>query len=123
MGIFPTELKLARVVPIYNSGDSAILSNYRPISILTFFVKIYEKLLYKYLHDILDANTTMYKYQFGFREKHSTQQAIISLVEKITESWDTGDIVIGVFLDLKKAFDTVSHIILLKKMYAQRQCI
>ena len=65
----------------------------------------------------------MYKYQFGFREKHSTQQAIISLVEKITESWDTGDIVIGVFLDLKKAFDTVSHIILLKKMYAQRQCI
>ena len=56
-GIFPTELKLARVVPIYKSGDSAILSNYRPISILTFFAKIYEKLLYKYLHDFLDANT------------------------------------------------------------------
>ena len=79
-GIFPTELKLARIVPIYKSGDSAILSNYRPISILSFFAKIYEKLLYKYLHDFLDANTTMYKYQFEFREKHSTQQAIISVV-------------------------------------------
>ena len=66
--------------------------NYRPISILSFFAKKYEKLLYKYLLDFLDANTTMYKHQFGFREKHSTQQAINSLVEKITESWDTGDI-------------------------------
>ena len=53
-----------------------------------------------------------------FREKHSTQQAITSLVEKVTESWDTGDMVIGVFHDLKKAFNTVSHDILLKKMYA-----
>ena len=64
----------------------------------------------KYILDFLDANRTIYKHQFGFREKHSTQQAITSLVEKITESWDTGD--------LKKAFDTVSHDILLKKMYA-----
>ena len=85
-GIFPTELKLARIVPIYKSGDSAIFSNYRPISILSVFAIIYEKLLYKYLLDFLDANTTMYKHQFGFREKHSTQQAINSLVEKITES-------------------------------------
>ena len=115
-GILPTELKLARVVPIYKSGDSAILSNCRPISILSFFAKIYEKLLYKYLHDFLDANTTMYKCQYGFCEKHSTQQAITSLVEKITR--DTGDRVIGVFLDLIKAFDTVSHDIILKKMYA-----
>ena len=56
--------------------------------------------------------------QFGFRKKHSTQQAIISLVEKITNSFDSGDIVIGVFLDLKKAFDTVDHHILLSKLYA-----
>ena len=53
----------------------------------------------------------------GFREKHSTQQVIISIVKKITKSWDTGDIVIGVFLDLKRAFDTDSHDIFLKKMY------
>ena len=60
----------------------------------------------------------MYKHQFGFRVKHSTQRAINSLVEKITRSCDTGDIVIGVFLDLKKTFVTVLHDILLKKMYA-----
>ena len=56
------------------------------------------------------------KNQFGFREKHSTQQAIISLVEKIADSWDSDDIVIGMFLDLKKSFDTVFHDILLKKI-------
>ena len=57
-------------------------------------------------------------YIFFFCEKHTTQQVINSLVEKMTESWDTGDIVIGIFLDLKKSFNTVSHDILLKKMYA-----
>ena len=76
------------------------------------------QLLYKYILDFLDANRTIYKHQFGVREKHSTQQAKTSLVEKITESWDRGDMVISVFLDSKKAFDTVLHDILLKKMYA-----
>ena len=125
-GIFSNELKLARVVPIFKSGDSANLSNYRPISIPSLFTKTFEKLLYKYLINFLNINDTIYKNQFDFREKHSTQQAIISLVEKIADSWDSDDIVIGVFLDLKKAFDTVSRDILLKKIvciWDKRQCI
>ena len=117
-GIFPNELKLARVVPIFKCGDSTAPSNYRPISILSFFSKIFEKLLYKCLLNFLDANDIIYKYQFGFRERHSTQLAIISLVEKITKSWESDDLVIGVFLDLKKTFDTVPHDILIKKLHA-----
>ena len=109
---------MARIVPIFKSGDSTVLSNYRPISILSFFANVSEKLLYKYLLSFLDINDILYKHQFGFREKHSTQQAIIILVEKITNAWESGDIAIGVFLGLKKAFDTVPHDILLKKLFA-----
>ena len=109
---------MGRIALIFKSGDCAVFGNYRPISILTFFAKVSEKLLYKYLLDFLDDNHVFYRHQFGFREKHSTQQAIISLVEKITAAWESGDIVIEVFLDLKKAFDTVPHNISLKKLYA-----
>ena len=66
----------------------------------------------------MDHNDILYGYQLGFRKGHSTQQAIITLVNKIISCLDNGDLVIGVFLDLKKAFDTVDHKILLKKLYA-----
>ena len=68
--------------------------------------------------DFLDSTNVLYKHQFRFREKHCTQQAIVSLVEKITQSWDSDDIVIGVFIDLKKSFGTVPRDILLKNLYA-----
>ena len=70
--------------------------------------------MYNNVFNFMNEKELIYKYQFGFRQKHSTQQAIITLVDKITKSLDSGDIVIGVFLDLKKAFDTVNHKILLK---------
>ena len=71
--------------------------------------------MYNHLVHFLDSNARLYQNQFGFRQGHSTQQAIITVVEKITSSLDNGDLVIGVFFDLKKAFDTVDHQILLKK--------
>ena len=73
--------------------------------------------MYNYITDFIDSLNVLYKYQFGFRHKHSTQQAIITLFNKMTSSLDTGDLVIGVFLGLKKAFDTVDHKILLDKMH------
>ena len=71
--------------------------------------------MYNNVFNFMNEKELIYKYQFGFRQKHSTQQAIITLVDKITKSLDSGDMVIRVFLDKKKAFDTVNHKILFKK--------
>ena len=73
--------------------------------------------MYNHLINFIDANKILYKYQFGFRKSHSTIHAIISLVEKVNKAMDSGKISIGVFLDLRKAFDTVDHCILLDKLY------
>ena len=115
-GVFPSELKLARVVPIFKSGDPSLLTNYRSISVLSFFSKIFEKIVYDIVSDLLCDNEVLYDYQFGFRSRHSTQQALITLVDRITQ--DMSNIVISLFIDLKKAFDTVHHGILLRKLYA-----
>ena len=117
-GICPSELKIARVVPIFKSGDPSLLTNYRPISVLSFFSKVFERIVYDSLFDFICTINILYDYQFGFRPGHSTQQAIITLIDKITKSLDNGDIVISLFIDLKKAFDTVDHCILLRKLYA-----
>ena len=93
-GIYPSELKLARIVPIFKSGDITVLSNYRLISILSFFAMVFEKLLYTYLIIFFDINDILQKQQFFAFEKHSTQQAIITRVESITNARKSGDIAI-----------------------------
>ena len=116
-GIVPEGMKLAKIVPIYKSGDSSLFSNYRPISVLPVFSKILEKLVYNRLLSFLDKNCILYDKQFGFRKKVSTSMALIHLIDKITEALDNKEHVLGVFLDVSKAFDTVDHEILLNKMY------
>ena len=115
-GIFPSELKIANVVPIYKSGDEMVFSNYRPVSVLPVFSKLLERLVYNRLISHINDNKLLYEYQFGFQKGKSTHLAIMMLVDKITEALDQGESVVGVFLDFSKAFDTVDHNILLQKM-------
>ena len=74
--------------------------------------------MHTHLLDFIEQDKVIYKHQYGFRQKHSPQQALITLVDRMTNSLDKGDIVISIFLDLKKAFDMVDHPTLLNKLYA-----
>ena len=104
--MFPDKLKVGKVVPLHKRDSP---SNYRPISILSVFPKILEKLMYSRLYKFLDHFKILYPLQFGFHENHSTTHALLSLSESIKQSIDNGRFGCGVFLDLQKAFDTVNH--------------
>ena len=116
-GDFPSELKLAKVLPIYKSEEEHFTQNYRPISVLPYFSTIYERVIYNHLMQCINSNDIMYDKQFGFRKGHSTSHAIITLVEKVSKALDTGKIVVGVYLDIRKAFDCVRHSTLLDNLH------
>lgn len=115
-GIFPTAFKLAEVIPIYKSGDRDSVNNYRPISILSTLSKIVEKLLNKRLVSYLESKHLLSSSQFGFRSGVSTKEAVHELTEHIVSKLDSKKKVIAIFLDLAKAFDSVSVPLLLDKL-------
>ena len=117
VGIFPDILKIAKVTPIHKKESKLDFLNYRPISLLSTFSKIYEKVIYSRIYSYLTKNKLIYNKQFGFRSNYSTNHALLSITERIKSLVDTGHYVCGVFVDLEKAFDTVNHIILGKKLY------
>ena len=113
-GSFPDELKIAKVTPVFKADDVNELGNYRPISSVLCFSKILERIMYNRLFKYLKTNEILYKKQFGFQEEHSTEHAIIQLIDQINNCFEKNHITLGIFIDLKKAFDTVDHAILIK---------
>ena len=115
-GIFPSSFKIAIIKPIFKSGDRQTTNNYRPISILPFMSKILEKLIHCRLVRHLDKNNIIHENQFGFQKNKSTYMPLLLLQDKITRALEDGEIAMGLYLDIKKAFDTVNISILLQKL-------
>ena len=116
-GIFPNELKLANVLPLFKADDPFVFNNYRPVSLLCILAKVFEKIMYNRLIDFLDIYKIIVENQFGFRKMHSSYMALMTMMDKLIQSRESNEYVIGIFLDFSKAFDTVDHTILLSKLH------
>ena len=116
-GVFPQSLKIARVVPIHKSGSKTDVSNYRPISLLAAFSKIYEKVMHARIAEFLNKNESIYERQYGFRAGRSCEHALLDAQNTLLDSLNRKQISLLLLIDFSKAFDMVDHDILLDKLY------
>ena len=115
-GTYPDLMKIAKAIAIHKKDSRLLVSNYRPISLLSNINRILEKLMFDRVYGFLEKFECIYNLQFGFRSKHSTNHALISITEDIRSALDGRKSCGGIFVDLQKAFDTVNHEILLQKL-------
>ena len=115
-GIFPNLLKISKVISFYKKDDNTNMSNYRPIAVLPSISKIFEKVILLQLTKYLDENNLICEKQYGFRKNHSTEYAALHTVDFLNYQLDKNKIHVSVYLDLSKAFDSLSHKILLDKI-------
>ena len=112
-GSGPTALKIGKVAQIYKNKNCMLVNNFRPVSVLPLSSKILERIMYFRILSFFNKHNLFYKYQFGFHERHGTNIALIDLIDKIMSALNEGDYVLGVFLDLSKAFDKLITIFFL----------
>ena len=115
--IFPDSFRLAYVIPIPKVSNPKSFDDLRPISLLPVFAKIFEKILERNMTKFLNKNDIITPSQFGFRINSSTELAITTLFDKLLNNLNENKVTLLLFLDLRKAFDSVSHQLLLKKLY------
>ena len=115
-GIFPGNLKIAKVAPIFEKDEEFLLTDYRPISVLPCFSKLLERIMYNRFFKYFSENSILYEKQFGFQTSHSTEHAILILVNQLYQWFNERKFTLGSFIDLSKEFDTVDYKILTKKL-------
>jgi hypothetical protein len=115
-GTFPKVLKKETVIPIFKKGEKDNMNNYRPISLLPVMSKIFEKVINYQLTGILDSRGYIDENQYGFRKKHSTEDAILKFTNEIQKEFSDKKHIVSVFLDVSKAFDSCVHMIILAKI-------
>ena len=113
---FPDQLKIARVTPLFKKGRNDLMENYRPVSVLPSVSKVFERVMYNQIYDYFLRAKLFYTSQYGFRKDHSTEFAILEVVDRVIKDMDNNKLPLNIYLDLSKAFDTLDHEILLYKL-------